>query len=194
MARAGRRPGQTETREEILVAARRLFGEKGYQGATIRGIAAEAGVNPALVHHFFGSKEQVFVAAMKLPLNPATMVVTLLEGPREDLGRRVVTLILDVWLVPATREPFLALIRSATTNDRAARMLRQFFEHTVLDRVADALGIPKLRMILAFSQMLGLVLSRHVLEVGPLVAARQEELVQLVAPVIQYYLDGGHEV
>jgi AcrR family transcriptional regulator len=194
MARAGRRPGQTETQEEILVAARRLFGEKGYQGATIRGIAAEAGVNPALVHHFFRSKEQVFVAAMNFPLNPAATVARLLEGPREDVGRRVVTLILDVWQVPATREPFLALIRSATTNDRAARMLRQFFEHAVLDRVADALGIPKLRMILAFSQMIGLVLSRHVLEVGPLVAARQEELVQLVAPVIQYYLDGGHEV
>jgi AcrR family transcriptional regulator len=194
MARAGRRPGQTETREEILVAARRLFGEKGYQGATIRGIAAEAGVNPALVHHFFRSKEQVFVAAMNFPLNPAATVARLLEGPREDVGRRVVTLILDVWQVPATREPFLALIRSATTNDRAARMLRQFFEHAVLDRVADALGIPKLRLVLAFSQMIGLMLSRHVLEVGPLVAARQEELVQLVAPVIQYYLDSGHEV
>jgi AcrR family transcriptional regulator len=194
MARAGRRPGQTETREEILVAARRLFGEKGYQGATIRGIAAGAGVNPALVHHFFGSKDQVFVAAMNLPLNPATVITSLLDGPREDLGRRVVTLILDVWQVPAAREPFLALIRSATTNDRAARVLRQFFEHAVLDRVAEAQGIPKLRIALAFSQMLGLLVSRYVLEARPLVGARQEELVQLVAPVIQYYLDGGHEV
>src|SRR3979490_1424213 len=102
MARAGRRPGQTETREEILVAARRLFGEKGYQGATIRGIAAEAGVNPALVHHFFRTKEQVFVAAMNFPLDPATTVAGLLDGPREDVGRRVVTLILGVWQVPAT--------------------------------------------------------------------------------------------
>ncbi|HEU5107853.1 MAG TPA: TetR family transcriptional regulator, partial [Micromonosporaceae bacterium] len=119
MARTGRRPGQTETREDILAAARRLFGERGYDGTTIRGIAAEAGVNPALVHHFFGTKDRMFVAALNLPIDPVTVVARLTDGPREETAQRLLRMFLELWREPDSRASFLALVRSVSTNERA---------------------------------------------------------------------------
>jgi AcrR family transcriptional regulator len=191
MARAGRRPGQTDSRERILTAARSLFGQKGYDGTTIRAIAAAAEVNPALLHHFFGSKEQIFVAALNLPINPATLVPRILEGPREQVGRRMVRLILDVWRDPESRQSFLALLRSVMTHEEATRMLRQFLERAVVERAADSLGIPRLRLAAAAAQVMGLALARYVIGVEPLATADEEEIVELVAPVIQYYVEGG---
>src|SRR5437588_8367328 len=153
MKRAGRRPGTTETREQILSTARRLFAENGYEGTTIRGIAAEAGVNPALVHHFFGTKEQVFVAALDFPLNPAEVLPRILDGPREELGQRIVRFFLTIWREPSSRARLLALIRSATTNEQAAAMFRQFMETALLSRLAAALGLPQLRVTAAIAQM-----------------------------------------
>jgi AcrR family transcriptional regulator len=189
MARTGRRPGQTETREHILAAARNQFGEHGYDGATIRGIAAEAGVNPALVHHFFGSKEQVFVAALALPIDPAVAIATVLDGPRNTAGERILRLFLSLWREPATRTPFLALVRSVSTNPRAAAMLRQFIERVMLARVAEALGVPKLRLTALVSHVMGLAMVRYIVGVEPLASTDEEELIALVAPVIQAYLD-----
>jgi AcrR family transcriptional regulator len=189
MARTGRRPGQTETREHILAAARNQFGEHGYDGATIRGIAAEAGVNPALVHHFFGSKEQVFVAALELPIDPAVAIARVLDGPRDTAGERILRLFLGLWREPATRTPFLALVRSVSTNPRAAAMLRQFIERVMLARVADALGVPKLRLTALVSHVMGLAMVRYIVGVEPLASTDEEELIALVAPVIQAYLD-----
>src|SRR3954468_13618000 len=107
MARAGRRPGQTETREKILDAARHRFAELGYDGATIRGIAADAGVNAALLHHFFGSKQELFAATMNLPGNPAELVPSILAGPRSGIGERLVRAFLAVWAAPEGRTPFV---------------------------------------------------------------------------------------
>lgn len=190
MARAGRRPGQTETREQILAAARAQFAELGYDGATIRGIAAKAAVNPALVHHFFGSKERVFLAALALPVDPAVIVPALVEGGRSQFGERIVRLFLSVWGDPVTREPFLAMIRTVTTNEQAARMLKQFLERHVLARVAAGLGVPPLRVAAAASHMVGLALFRYVVQVEPLANAEVEEMVATVAPIIQAYVDG----
>ncbi|TCO56606.1 TetR family transcriptional regulator [Actinocrispum wychmicini] len=190
MARAGRRPGQTETREQILTAARAQFAALGYDGATIRGIAAEASVNPALVHHFFGTKEQVFVAAMQLPVDPALMVPTLLDGPRAQFGERMVRFFLTVWGNPDTREPFLALMRSVMSNEQAVRMLRQFISRTVLAKVADGLGVPRLRMAAAASHLIGLAIVRYIVAVEPLASADDDEIVALVGPVVQHYVDG----
>jgi AcrR family transcriptional regulator len=190
MARSGRRPGQTETREHILAAARNQFGERGYDGATIRGIAAEAGVNPALVHHFFGTKDQVFVAALELPINPSLVVATLVDGPREQIGERVLRLFLGLWREPATRKPFLALLRSVSTNAQAAGMMRQFIERAMLARVADALGVPKIRLTAMVSHVLGIAVLRYIIGVEPIASAAEEELIALIAPVLQQYIDG----
>ncbi len=188
--RAGRRPGPTATREEILAAARRLFGERGYDGTTIRAIAAGAGVNPALLHHYFGTKERVFVAALEFPVNPSELLPMLLEGPREECGERIARMLLTLWSASETREPFLALLRSAMTNENAARMLRQFIGTAVLGPVAEALGVPRLRITAAAGQMIGLALLRYVIRIEPLASAAVEEVVALVAPAIQRHLDG----
>jgi AcrR family transcriptional regulator len=189
MARAGRRPGQTETRDQILMAARAQFAALGYDGATIRGIATQASVNPALVHHFFGTKEQVFVAALQLPVEPAMVVLALLDGPRSEFGERLVRFFLTMWGNPETRAPFLALMRSVMSNEQAVRMLRQFLGRTILAKVADGLGVPRLRMAAAASHMIGLAVLRYIVALDPLASADDEAIVAMVAPVIQHYVD-----
>jgi AcrR family transcriptional regulator len=190
MARTGRRPGQNETREHILAAARNQFGARGYAGTTIRGIAGEAGVNPALVHHFFGTKDQVFVAALNLPFDPPTVLSTVLDGPRSEVAHRILGLFLRLWRDPVSRASFLALVRSVTTNEQAATMLRQFIERVMLARISEALGIPKLRLVALVSQVMGIALTRYVVGVEPIASASDEELIALVAPVMQHYIDG----
>ncbi|MDT7803220.1 MAG: hypothetical protein QOI78_6653 [Actinomycetota bacterium] len=189
MAQAGRRPGQTETREKILDAARHRFAELGYDGATVRGIAADAGVNAALLHHFFGSKQQLFAASMNLPVNPADLVPAILTGPRSGLGERLVRAFLGVWAAPEGRTPFLAMLRAAATNEQVALMMRQFIERAVLAEVARALDVPKVRVTGIAAQMIGLALLRYVIKLPPLADADDEEIVALLAPVAQYYLD-----
>jgi AcrR family transcriptional regulator len=169
---AGRRPGQTQTRDDILAAARNQFGQRGYNGATIRGIAAEAGVNPALVHHFFGTKDQVFVAALNIPVNPAVMVELITQGPRDQIGERILGLFLGLWRAPETRQTFLALMRSVASN---------------VGPVSTALDLPPLRLTGAASQAFGLAMARYVLAVEPLASATDDEVIALYGPVFQYY-------
>jgi AcrR family transcriptional regulator len=189
VARSGRRPGQTQTKEDILAAARNQFAAHGYGGATIRGIAAEAGVNPALVHHFFGSKDQMFVAALDLPFNPSALVETILDGPRDRIGERVVRLFLSLWTAPETRTPFLALMRSVASSPEVAGQLRTFMETAVLAKLAAALELPTLRLTAAASQMMGLAMVRYILAAEPMASATDDEVVELIAPVIQHYFD-----
>ena len=186
--RPGRRAGPTESRADILAAARRLFAERGYDGATIRAIAQEAGVDAALVHHFFGTKEQVFVAAMELPFQPADLLPQLVGGPREQVGERFVRVFLALWRDPERRAPVLALLRSATTNEQAAEMIRQFVTEALLTRLAGALDISPLRVTAAASQLVGMAMLRYLVGVEPLASADEEEIVHLVAPTIQRYL------
>src|SRR5262245_21593382 len=135
--RPGRRPGPTETRTAIVAAARELFAEKGYDGASVRAIARKADVDPALVHHFFGSKEGVFVEAMRLPINPADLLPRIADAPDDQLGETLARIFLEIWRDPARRAPIVALVRSAMTNDQAAVMMREFMSATLLRRVAE---------------------------------------------------------
>ncbi|MFI6600808.1 TetR family transcriptional regulator [Nonomuraea sp. NPDC050536] len=185
--RPGRRPGTADTRGEILEAAKRVFAEKGFDKATVRGIAKEAKVDPALVHHYFDTKEGMFAEAMRLPMNPDEVIPKILEGPREQVGERIVRLILTVTADPETRQPMIALLRSAMTNDEVAAMFRSFLTSALLFRVADTLGVPHLRVEAAFGQMFGLVIGRYILQIEPLASADVEDLVELLAPTIQRY-------
>jgi AcrR family transcriptional regulator len=187
--RPGRRPGVSDTRGQILTAARAIFAEKGFDKATIRGIARAAGVDPALVHHYFDTKEGVFVAAMRLPFDPAVIAPILITGPREEVGERLVRFILTLTADPQAREPVLALIRTAVANDQAVAMIREFMVDAMLGRVAAALDIPLIRMEAAFSQMFGLVMARHIIRLEPMASADPEEIVALIAPTIQRYVD-----
>lgn len=188
--RPGRRPGAADTRGEILAAARRVFAEKGFDKATIRGIAREAGVDPALVHHYFASKEGMFVTAMQLPADPSAVVPMLLAGPREEAGERIVRFILTMTADAVARERMLGLVRTAVVNEQAAGMIREFFSSAILGRVAEALGVPPLRMEAAFSQMFGVVMMRYILRLEPLASADIEDLVALLSPAVQGYLEG----
>jgi AcrR family transcriptional regulator len=136
---AGRRAGDSGTREAILDAARRRFADHGYDGATIRAIAADAAVDPALVHHFFGSKEQLFVAAMRLPVAPGEILAALAPGARDpgvSTGEQLIRTALAAWEEPGVRATFLGLLRSALTSEQAAAMLREFISEAVLGPVA----------------------------------------------------------
>jgi AcrR family transcriptional regulator len=186
----GRRPGAGDTRGEILDAARHEFAEKGYDGASVRGIARAASVDPALVHHFFGSKQQVFVAAMALSVDPGDMVPDVLDGDPALLGERFARVFLSLLSDPEFREPMLALLRSATTSEAGAAMLREFVGSALLGRLAQSLegSDVALRISTAAAQMVGIALLRYVIRIPPLVAATDEEIVALVAPTLQAYL------
>ncbi|TDC87869.1 TetR/AcrR family transcriptional regulator [Actinomadura sp. 7K507] len=187
-ASRGRRPGPTETREKILAEARELFAEKGYDGASLRAIARAAGVDPALVHHFFGNKEGVFVEAMRFPLDPSTLLPRIMAYPRERIGEAMVRTFLEVWGDDERRAPLLAMLRSAMTNERAAAMMREFIAQALFGRAKQATGAPSLAIQAAAGQMIGIMIMRYVLRLEPMASASEEELIELVAPTLQRYL------
>lgn len=189
MPRAGRRPGPTETPAAILAAARAAFAERGYQGATIRSIAAAAEVNPALVHHYFGNKDDLFVAAMDLPVNPAEMIMELLAtGPREEFAERFVRAFVRIWRDPEAGPRMQALLRSAVAGDDGATLVRNLAENVLLVRASEALGVPKINVAMAMTQLIGLMLGAMIIRVEPLASAEEYQLVELVTPTIQRYL------
>jgi AcrR family transcriptional regulator len=193
MARTGRRPGNSGTREAILDAARRAFAERGYQQATIREVAGIAGVDPALVHHYFGTKQDLFVAAVEIPVNPFEAFVALVsEEGLETLGERLLGLFLSVWDQTEQHSPMLALIRSAVSEERAAAMLREFITEEILGRIARELGTPDatLRTNLVASQLVGLIMARYVIRIEPLASTPAPVLVAAVGPTLQRYITG----
>lgn len=190
MGRTGRRPGESGTQQAILDAARTAFTETGYDGATVRGIAREAGVDPALVHHYFGTKEHLFVSAMQFPIDPAVIIPALLAPGVDGLGERIVRMFLTVWDSPEASYPFIGLLRSAMTHDKSAAMMREFITSAVFGRVTVALDVerPQLRANLVASQLIGVAFARYILRVEPLASTPSDELVPIVAPTLQRYL------
>jgi len=189
MPRTGRRPGPARTRERILGAARTQFGREGYDKATLREIAAGAGVDPALIPHYFGSKEGVFLAAVEFPVDPSLFIPRLLEPGVERLGERLVTFFLETWHSPAGSS-LLALIRSVVSSDLAAELLREFVTREVLGRLAVAIQLdqPQLRASLVATQLVGLAMLRYMIKVEALKSASREELAGWIGPSIQRYL------
>lgn len=204
MARTGRRPkrpadenraASPDTRLAILAAARAGFAQKGYDGASTRAIATAAGVDAALIHHYFGSKQRLFVAAMELPFDPDTVRLRVIAGPREALGERLVRFFLELWEVPVRRQILLGMVRSAMTDPEATAMVRRtVVEGAILPLVAET-GVtePALRATLVGSQLMGLALVRYILCVEPLAGASIDAVVVAVGPTIQRYVTGQLE-
>lgn len=188
--RRGRRPAGEDTRAAILDAARAEFSAKGYDASSLRAIARLAEVDPALVHHYFDGKAALFVESMSFPVNPSSLIDAILAGPPEDVGQRLAATFFDVWDSPQGRERLLALIRSAVSQEDAARMLREFLAREVFVKVATAMDVPQphLRAGMAAAQMIGLAMMRYVIGFEPVVRASADELVALVAPTLQRYL------
>ncbi|GGO15795.1 MULTISPECIES: TetR/AcrR family transcriptional regulator [Micromonospora] len=191
--RTGRRPGNPGTREAILDAARTAFAERGFDAASIRAIAGTAEVDPALVHHYFGSKDQLFLAAMNFPVDPGQLVPKVLAGDRDGVGERMVRIFLGVWDSPAGSAG-VALLRSAVSNEWTARLLREFITTQVLRRVLEQLDVDPaqlpLRGSLVATQMIGLAMMRHVVRLEPVASADPETLAAAIGPTIQRYLTG----
>ncbi len=193
MVRTGRRPGSSDSRAEILAAARHAFAQRGYGGATVRAIAGEARVDPALVHHFFGTKQGLFAAAIQFPVDPAAVLPALLAPGVAGLGERLVRFFLAIWETGQESSPFLALIRGAVSHEESAALLREFITREVLGRVAAAVDAPEpeLRATLVGSQLVGLAMARYVIRIEPLASAGADTVVAAVAPTIQRYLAGS---
>lgn len=189
--RRGRpRAGESDARERILAAAVEEFGEAGYDGATMRAIAARAGVDPALVHHHYGTKADLFGEVVDAPFRPDRTVPEILEGPRSEVGARIVRFILESWDDPAVRTRGVTLLRTAIGNRLTTPLLAGFLSRELIGRIAARLDVPDadLRASLAASQIAGLLVTRYVLRIGPLVDASVEDLVERVGPTVQRYL------
>lgn len=184
----GRRPGSSGTREAILAAARERFAEVGYERTRVRDVAADASVDAALVHYFFKSKDGLFAASMDLPFRPAEVIAPVLAEGVDGLGERMARRMLTVW--DENRPALLALVRSASSHPGAAIALREFVLSEIVGRLSAALGGDELRATLVASQIVGLIGARYVAQVEPLASMDREELVPLVAPTLQRYLDG----
>ena len=187
----GRRPGSPDTRASILDAARALFAAGGMSGTSIRAVAARAGVDPALVHHYFGTKDDLFVAALALPVDPREVLgAVVAEGPG-GAAERMLGTFLAVWDDPDLQLPLLGMARGLL-DPAGKELMRDGFLKIVIAPIGVALGIeePERRMPLVASQIVGLILMRYVLEVEPLASMAAEELVAIYAPTIQRYLTG----
>jgi AcrR family transcriptional regulator len=187
----GRRPGSPDTRAAILDAARALFASGGLSGTSVRAVAARAGVDPALVHHYFGTKDDLFVAALALPIDPREVLATAVAAGPDGAAERLLRVFLSVWDDPQLQLPLLGLARNLL-DPTGKELLRDGFLKVVIGPVGVALGIdqPERRMPVVASQVLGLILLRYLLEVEPLASMPADELVAIYAPTIQRYLTG----
>ncbi|MET0866316.1 MAG: TetR family transcriptional regulator [Nakamurella sp.] len=191
--RPGRPPGVTNTRDQVLAAARRAFTEKGYNAASLRQIAADAGVDQGMLRHYYSDKAGLFRAAMELPIDLQAMLQGLLLGGRDGLGERMLRWFLQQWDAAREHSPMVILVRSAVTHDESTRMLREFVTAQVLGPLAAAMQTPdrELRASLVGSQMIGLVMARYIVRVEPLASADHDTVIAAVAPTLQRYLTGS---
>lgn len=189
---SGRRPGATRTREEILVAAQVAFAEQGYLDTTIRQVARAAGVDPALVIHFFATKDELFAAALRT--NPPTERLLALadDGDVSHLGERLVRRYLELWEDGTTSGRMLAVARAASASASASRMVASFMSEDVMLPLARKIGSADapLRANITGAHLFGLATARYVLRVEPLASLDRESIVTMVSPTIQRYLTG----
>lgn len=188
----GRRPGQSGTREAIAAAARRQFAESGYDRTSLRAVAEEAGVDAALVSHYFGSKQKLFVSVMELPFDPDVFVPLILEGDRDQAGERLARFVLAALDEPEAGRRFTGMIRSATSEPAATQLLRELVSSRLMGPIAAALGADDapLRAALVGSQIVGLVMARRIVGIEALAEAETSAVVAAVAPTLQRYLTG----
>ncbi|TGN62720.1 TetR/AcrR family transcriptional regulator [Nocardioides eburneiflavus] len=190
-ASRGRRPGAPDTRAEVLAAARASFAEKGFRGTTIRAVAASAGVDPALVHHYFGTKDDLFLAALEMPVDPREVLAPVVALGPDGAGERLLRTFLSVWDDPEIQVRLLAVVRSVLSED-GATLLKEGFIPVVVGPVLAQLVAdrPDVRVPLVASQVVGLIVTRYLIALPPMATMPAEDVVARVGPVIQHYLTG----
>lgn len=190
--RPGRPPGTSDTRERILASARELFARKGVDKTSIRAIAADADVDPALVHHYFGTKTQLFAAAIHIPIDPMQVIGPLREVPVEEIGRALPSILLPLW-ESELGKGFIATLRSVLAGNDVS-LVRSFFQEVVVTeigaRVDDPPGSGPIRVQFVASQLVGVVMARYILELEPFKSLPVEQVAETIAPNLQRYLTG----
>lgn len=190
MTRTGRRPGTSDTRDQILAVARRRFATRGYDATSLRGIATDAKVDPALLIHYFDTKEGLFTAATGLPTGLSEVFAGQQGQTLRDFAESLARSYLGFVDSDQSRNAILALVRSAVSNEKAAAMLREFLAAELLPVIASRTGHENapLRAGLVAAQLMGVAMLRHVVRLDPVARATPDEIVALVAPVIEHYL------
>lgn len=192
-AARGRRPGPSDARDDILEAARSLFARHGYEKASLRAIARTAGVDPALIVHYFSSKEGLLREALTLPIDPSVVLAEgLAEVPDDEVGEHLVRLVVTLWDRPAVAQRMRSLLRVAMSHDHAMVVLREMIRRTVLVAVARLVedDSSTVRTELVATQMLGVAMARLLLRLPELSQVGVDDLARMVGPTIQRYLVG----
>lgn len=187
----GRRPGNSDTRHSILTAALGLFSRFGYDKVSLRAVAREADVDPALIHHYFDSKADLFTrAVLDIELNAEAMLQRIMDGPTDEIGARAVREFATAWKSPGARDRFTAMFRASVSDEGARRPLVEFLNREIFMKIASAQGHRNAaaRANLAVSAMLGLVMGRDILEISSLTSMKDDELVRGMGPALQQYL------
>jgi AcrR family transcriptional regulator len=176
--------------KQVLDAARAAYARRGYLNTTIKGVAAAAGVAPDVVRRYYDNREALFVAAMRLPFDPAMSIAQLMAPGMDGLGERMVRVTLRMLDDPETRDQLAEMVRDGAGASRATASLREFLEAEVVDRAAVLLGVPdaRMRVTLATSYLLGIASMRYVLKLEPIASATEDDIVRLVAPAVQMAL------
>jgi len=191
--RRGRREGASESREHILATARRLFAEHGFEGTSLRQVAREAGVDPAMIHHFFKGKDELFALSVALPADPAQVLEGVDQHDPEHRAEAIARAVLRLWESPA-QHSLVAFIRGTIGSKSKTLLLREVVTRTIISRIMAGIpGPPEevaLRGNLVATQMVGLMLVRYVVKLEPLASASPEDVVRLLAPNVQHYLTG----
>jgi AcrR family transcriptional regulator len=190
--RPGRPAGSSNTRERILDSARELFARNGIKNTSIRAVAAAAGVDSALVHHYFGSKEQLFAAAIHIPINPMDVIGPLREVPVEELGHRVASMLLTLW-DSEIGASFIATLRSILAGSEV-NLFRTFIQDVIAVEVGSRVDTPPgsgvVRIQFVASQLAGVVMARYILELEPFASLPAQQIADTIAPNLQRYLTG----
>lgn len=188
----GRRPGNPDTHSDILSAAREVFGSVGYDRATIRTISQRAGVDPALIYHYFENKAKLYTTSISLPLSPADAADVVFSGDSRDTGRRLATLFFRVWDQEVSRSSLLGILRSAMGGeDQAVAAFREYMVEVLKDRIAPRIrhADAEMRALAISSHLVGLAIIRYAVRIEPLASAPIEEIIELVGPRLQSYLE-----
>lgn len=192
--RRGRpRGGASDARQRIIDAAVAEFGTHGYDGATMRGVAGRADVDAALVHHYFGTKADLFTESIGTSVRPARQLAAALDGDIDTAGARIARTALLMWEDPAFRDRGVAMMRAAIGNRLTTPLVAGFFSREMLGRIADVLEPDPdahRRAGLVASQIAGVLLTRHVLSLPPMRDAPVDDLVEAIGPTLQRYLTG----
>ena len=180
-----------DPREALLAVAREIIAKRGYVGLSMRTASAAAGVTEDVARRYYRNRDSLFAAAMRLPVDPVSAIPALMAPGIEGMGERLVRFTLDTLRDPAARDDLISLARTGVSAGHAVTGLQEFIEIGVVDRVAGMIGVPDARMrsALITSYLLGVATMRYGVRLEPLASASDEEVIRMVAPVIQDLLD-----